>query len=47
MPETVSKMDAPAMRKQLAAIRDVSNEISMDMNRVFEKNQKSRDDGAR
>jgi hypothetical protein len=47
MPETVSKMDASAMRKQLAAIRDVSNDISMDMNRIFEKNQKSRDDGAR
>lgn len=47
MPETVSKMDASAIRRQLAAIRDVSNDISMDMNRVFEKHQKSRDDGAR
>ncbi len=49
-PERFADSDAKETRKTLNSIRDMSNEISQDMNRQFEvmdKNNRSKDDGAR
>ena len=49
-PERFADSDAKEIRKTLNSIRDMSNEISQDMNRQFEvmdKNNRSKDDGAR
>lgn len=49
-PERFASSDAKEIRKTLNSIRDMSNEISQDMNRQFEvmdKNNRSKDDGAR
>lgn len=49
-PERFADSDAKEIRKALNSIRDMSNEISQDMNRQFEvmdKNNRSKDDGAR
>lgn len=50
LPESYKGMAAQDVRGELGHIRDVANEISSDMNRVLEaqqRSQKSRDDGAR
>ena len=50
MPEEYRQMDAKAIRAELGVIRDVAGEITADMNRLFqaqEKAQKNRDGGAR
>jgi hypothetical protein len=49
-PERFAGSDTKEIRKTLNSIRDMSNEISQDMNRQFEvmdKNNRSKDDGAR
>lgn len=50
LPESLSTMDTQGIRGELAKIRDVANEISANMSRVMESQQrssKSREDGAR
>ena len=50
LPESLKAMDAQGVRGELSRIRDVANDISADMNRMLESQQKtskSRDDGAR
>lgn len=50
MPEEYAKMDSQTFRKELAKIRDVAGEISHDMNRVLEaqdRTKKDRTDEAR
>lgn len=49
LPDSLKEMDAQGIRGELGHIRDVANEVSADMNRVLEaqqRSQKSRDDGA-
>ncbi len=50
IPEEYAQMEAQDLRAELGAMRDVAGEITADMNRVFEaqeKGQKHRDEGAR
>jgi len=50
IPEEYAQMEAQDLRAELGTMRDVAGEISADMNRVFEaqeKGQKHRDEGAR
>lgn len=50
MPDEYYQMDAKAIRAEVGTIRDVAGEITTDMNRLFdaqEKSQKNRDSGAR
>jgi len=50
LPEEYRQMDAQSIRAEMGVIRDVAGEITADMNRVFEaqeKNQKRLEDGAR
>lgn len=50
LPDSMKEMDAQGVRAELSKIRDVANDISADMNRVLEPQQrasKSRDDSAR
>ena len=50
VPEMFKDAEPKAIRGQLDKIRDSANELSQDMNRIMEEQQKakrSRDDGAR
>ena len=50
LPERYGELEPQAIRDELGVMREVAGEISADMNRVFEaqqKQQKNRDSGAR
>lgn len=50
LPETLAEMDPRAIRKELGVIREIANEMSSDMNRVFDaqkRSQQNRSEGAR
>ena len=47
VPETIGHMDAQAVRSELGKIRDCANQISLDMSRVLNRDQKERSDSAR